>query len=36
VSFYERAGFVTRGEGWVDPIIGPHVAMELMVEGLSG
>lgn len=25
--FYERAGFVTTGEGWVDPLIGPHVHM---------
>jgi GNAT superfamily N-acetyltransferase len=27
VRFYERAGFVTRGEPWVDPDLGPHVAM---------
>ncbi len=26
-SFYERAGFVARGEEWVDPEIGPHVVM---------
>ena len=26
-AFYERAGFVTRGEPWVDPEIGPHVVM---------
>jgi GNAT superfamily N-acetyltransferase len=32
VSFYQRAGFVIRGESWVDPIIGPHIAMEKMVE----
>lgn len=25
--FYERAGFVTRGDGWIDPDIGPHAAM---------
>lgn len=25
--FYERAGFVTRGEPWEDPEIGPHVSM---------
>ncbi len=25
--FYEKAGFVTRGEPWVDPEIGPHVVM---------
>ncbi|MDQ6650621.1 MAG: GNAT family N-acetyltransferase [Actinomycetota bacterium] len=27
LSFYERAGFVRRGEEWVDPQIGPHVVM---------
>jgi predicted GNAT family N-acyltransferase len=27
VRFYERAGFVARGETWDDPEIGPHVAM---------
>jgi len=26
-SFYERAGFTTVGEDWVDPEIGPHVRM---------
>jgi GNAT superfamily N-acetyltransferase len=35
VSFYERAGFKTRGEGWVDPIIGPHVAMELILKSTA-
>jgi GNAT superfamily N-acetyltransferase len=25
--FYERAGFVVHGDEWVDPVIGPHVAM---------
>ena len=25
--FYERAGFVARGDEWVDPEIGPHIAM---------
>ncbi|HEX5365661.1 MAG TPA: GNAT family N-acetyltransferase [Acidimicrobiales bacterium] len=25
--FYERAGFQAHGEEWVDPDIGPHVAM---------
>jgi GNAT superfamily N-acetyltransferase len=25
--FYERAGFVTHGEPWVDPEIGPHILM---------
>lgn len=32
VPFYRRAGFVTRGEEWVDPMIGPHIAMERTVE----
>jgi GNAT superfamily N-acetyltransferase len=33
--FYERAGFVTHGEPWDDPAIGPHVAMwrDLRREG---
>ena len=31
VPFYERNGFTTRGESWVDPDIGPHVAMERTV-----
>jgi predicted GNAT family N-acyltransferase len=26
-AFYERAGFVVHGEEWIDPVIGPHVAM---------
>jgi ribosomal protein S18 acetylase RimI-like enzyme len=26
-GFYERAGFTTHGEPWVDPEIGPHIAM---------
>jgi GNAT superfamily N-acetyltransferase len=25
--FYERAGFTAHGEAWVDPEIGPHIAM---------
>jgi GNAT superfamily N-acetyltransferase len=25
--FYEREGFVAHGDEWVDPDIGPHVAM---------
>lgn len=25
--FYERAGFTTHGEPWIDPEIGPHIAM---------
>jgi GNAT superfamily N-acetyltransferase len=31
VAFYERAGFRTRGEPWDDPLIGPHIAMFLVV-----
>jgi GNAT superfamily N-acetyltransferase len=27
LRFYSRAGFVTRGQPWVDPDLGPHVAM---------
>ncbi len=34
VPFYERAGFETRGERWVDPAIGPHIAMERNVAGV--
>ena len=26
-AFYERAGFRAHGDEWVDPLIGPHVAM---------
>lgn len=29
LRFYERAGFVTVGEPWEDPEIGPHVRMVL-------
>jgi len=25
--FYEHAGFVTRGEPWIEPDLGPHVVM---------
>ena len=32
LSFYVRAGFATHGEAWVDPLIGPHVAMHRLVE----
>jgi GNAT superfamily N-acetyltransferase len=32
VPFYERAGFRTRGEAWVDAAIGPHIAMFLVVR----
>jgi GNAT superfamily N-acetyltransferase len=35
VSLYERAGFVTRGERWDDPTIGPHIAMERFVAPAS-
>jgi GNAT superfamily N-acetyltransferase len=31
VAFYERAGFATRGAAWVDPVIGPHIAMQRAV-----
>jgi predicted GNAT family N-acyltransferase len=31
-TFYERAGFLTVGEPWIDPDIGPHVAMWRKVE----
>ena len=27
LRFYEREGFRTHGEQWIDPQIGPHVAM---------
>jgi GNAT superfamily N-acetyltransferase len=30
-SFYERAGFVSRGDIWDEPNLGPHVMMELSV-----
>ncbi|HEY1634824.1 MAG TPA: GNAT family N-acetyltransferase [Acidimicrobiales bacterium] len=33
-TFYERAGFVTLGEPWIDPDIGPHAAMWRRVESL--
>jgi GNAT superfamily N-acetyltransferase len=35
VAFYERAGFVTRGERWDDPTIGPHIAMQRLVESAT-
>ena len=31
VGFYERAGMVTRGDQWEEPLIGPHIAMYMMV-----
>ena len=30
-SFYERAGFVSRGDTWDEPNLGPHVMMELQI-----
>ncbi len=36
-SFYERAGFVSRGDVWDEPDLGPHVMMELRgARGASG
>jgi len=32
VGFYRRAGFVTRGEPWEEPDIGPHIVMERWVD----
>ena len=32
VGFYERAGFKTRGDEWVEPRIGSHVVMWRGVE----
>jgi len=32
--FYEREGFVTRGEPWVDPDIGPHIVMHRQVDSI--
>lgn len=31
VPFYRREGFAIRGDIWVDPDLGPHVAMERTV-----
>jgi GNAT superfamily N-acetyltransferase len=31
-SFYEREGFIVEGDEWVDPEIGPHVAMWRLVQ----
>lgn len=31
-GFYERAGFRTFGDEWVDPDVGPHVVMWTIVE----
>jgi len=30
-SFYERAGFLSRGEVWDEPKLGPHIMMERQV-----
>jgi GNAT superfamily N-acetyltransferase len=35
VSLYQHAGFTTRGDGWDDPNLGPHIAMELLVDPAS-
>jgi len=32
VEFYRRAGLTTRGDSWVEPEIGPHIAMVCLVE----
>lgn len=32
VEFYRRAGFETRGDEWLDAVIGPHVAMLRWVD----
>ena len=32
VGFYRRAGFETRGDEWVDPVIGPHIVMLRWVD----
>jgi len=31
VPFYRRGGFVTQGEPWADPELGPHVQMQRVV-----
>jgi GNAT superfamily N-acetyltransferase len=33
LTFYARAGFVAAGERYVDPVLGPHVPMQLDLEG---
>ncbi len=33
VRFYQREGFVIRGEPWADPDLGPHVSMWRQVQG---
>ena len=32
IEFYRRAGFETRGEEWLDPVIGPHIVMLRWVD----
>lgn len=36
LSFYRRAGFATRGEPWMDPAIGQHIAMEQLIGRSRG
>lgn len=31
VAFYQRAGFVTAGDAWDEPGLGPHIVMERTV-----
>jgi GNAT superfamily N-acetyltransferase len=31
VPFYRRASFEASGEPWVDPVLGPHIAMQRVV-----
>ena len=33
LDFYRRAGFVAAGERYVDPLLGPHLPMQLDLEG---
>jgi GNAT superfamily N-acetyltransferase len=33
LDFYGRAGFIAAGERYVDPLLGPHVPMQLDLEG---
>lgn len=35
VGFYERAGMVTTGDIWEEPVIGPHIAMFAHVRPLG-
>jgi ribosomal protein S18 acetylase RimI-like enzyme len=36
VGFYERAGMVTTGDIWQEPVIGPHIVMFMRVLPLDG